>query len=119
MSGLSTSASISFGCAFVAGRKRVPNPAAGNTAFRICISSGSSLDHGSEAEPPSPAEEMNDDRRVSLNPLAQRNAAAIVGITLVGPIDKERLADNGSAIDKSPVAAVVAVVAVITHHKKT
>src|SRR3954462_14839152 len=33
--GLSTSGSISFGCAFVAGRKRVPRPAAGNTALRI------------------------------------------------------------------------------------
>src|SRR5437764_13705156 len=33
MSGLSTSGNISFGCALVAGRKRVPNPAAGNTAF--------------------------------------------------------------------------------------
>src|SRR5262249_41792229 len=35
MIGLSTSGSISFGCAFVAGRKRVPSPAAGKTAFRI------------------------------------------------------------------------------------
>src|SRR5438309_8924199 len=34
MMGLSTSGSISFGCALVAGRKRVPNPAAGNTALR-------------------------------------------------------------------------------------
>src|SRR5690348_7619022 len=36
MIGLSTSGSISLGCAFVAGRKRVPSPAAGNTAFRTC-----------------------------------------------------------------------------------
>ena len=35
MTGLSTSTSISFGCALVAGRKRVPRPAAGKTAFRI------------------------------------------------------------------------------------
>src|SRR5919107_3170784 len=34
MTGLSTSGSISFGWAFVAGRKRVPHPAAGKTAFR-------------------------------------------------------------------------------------
>src|SRR5579862_4070707 len=34
MSGLSTSANISFGWAFVAGRNRVPSPAAGKTAFR-------------------------------------------------------------------------------------
>jgi hypothetical protein len=34
MSGLSTSGSISFGIALVAGRKRVPSPAAGNTALR-------------------------------------------------------------------------------------
>src|SRR5881296_1976007 len=33
--GLSTSGSISFGCALVAGRNRVPSPAAGNTALRM------------------------------------------------------------------------------------
>src|SRR5437867_7531136 len=32
--GLSTRGSISFGCAFVAGRNRVPRPAAGKTALR-------------------------------------------------------------------------------------
>src|SRR6202162_2739839 len=37
MIGLSTSGSISFGCALVAGRNRVPQPAAGNTAFRTRI----------------------------------------------------------------------------------
>src|SRR5215469_5212206 len=35
MSGLSTTGSISFGLALVAGRKRVPRPATGNTAVRI------------------------------------------------------------------------------------
>src|SRR5438477_996759 len=35
ISGLSTTGSISFGLAFVAGRKRVPMPATGNTAFVI------------------------------------------------------------------------------------
>jgi hypothetical protein len=37
MIGLSTTGSISFGCALVAGKKRVPNPAAGNTALRTFI----------------------------------------------------------------------------------
>src|SRR5579884_3164564 len=37
MMGLSTSGNISFGWAFVAGKKRVPNPAAGNTALRTLI----------------------------------------------------------------------------------
>src|SRR6267378_3674774 len=35
--GLSTTVSISFGCAFVAGRKRVPSPAAGRTALRTLL----------------------------------------------------------------------------------
>src|ERR1700712_1878136 len=35
MRGLSTRQSISFGVALVAGKKRVPIPAAGNTALRI------------------------------------------------------------------------------------
>src|SRR5207302_5441272 len=34
MSGLSTTGSISLGCALVAGRNRVPRPAAGRTALR-------------------------------------------------------------------------------------
>ena len=34
MIGLSTTESISLGCDFVAGRKRVPRPAAGNTTLR-------------------------------------------------------------------------------------
>src|SRR5260370_7432417 len=34
MVGLSTSGSISFGCALVTGRNRVPSPAAGNIALR-------------------------------------------------------------------------------------
>src|SRR5438045_6674318 len=42
MMGLSTTGSISLGCAFVAGRKRVPRPAAGNTALRIAVT-GSTL----------------------------------------------------------------------------
>src|SRR6478672_13979758 len=37
--GLSTSGSISFGCAFVAGRNRVPSPAAGKTALRAFMAS--------------------------------------------------------------------------------
>src|SRR5262249_17977686 len=37
MIGLSTSGSISFGCALVAGRNRVPSPAAGKTALRTLI----------------------------------------------------------------------------------
>ena len=37
MIGLSTSGSISLGCALVAGRNRVPHPAAGKTAFRTRI----------------------------------------------------------------------------------
>src|SRR6188508_1968885 len=37
MIGLSTSGSISLGCALVAGRNRVPQPAAGKTALRTRI----------------------------------------------------------------------------------
>src|SRR5579875_561436 len=37
MMGLSTSASISLGIAFVAGKNRVPKPAAGKTALRTFI----------------------------------------------------------------------------------
>src|SRR5438094_9986939 len=60
--GLSTNGSISFGCAFVAGRNRVPRPAAGNTALRTIMASSylgpssarvsppDALEHGDEGE---------------------------------------------------------------------
>src|SRR5437867_11985374 len=44
ISGLSTNGSISLGCALVAGRKRVPSPAAGNTALRMRITSEKPLE---------------------------------------------------------------------------
>src|SRR5690349_18447782 len=37
INGLSTTVSISFGIALVAGRMRVPRPATGNTALRTCL----------------------------------------------------------------------------------
>src|ERR1700684_4680380 len=43
MMGLSTSGSISLGWALVAGRKRVPRPAAGNTALPTFMGMGRSL----------------------------------------------------------------------------
>ena len=61
MIGLSTSGSISLGCALVAGRNRVPRPAAGKTAFRIrsstasmlhsCVASHLEMRHRPESEP--------------------------------------------------------------------
>src|SRR5690242_19153092 len=45
--GLSTRGSISFGCALVTGRKRVPRPAAGKIALRtVMIDNLSREDHG-------------------------------------------------------------------------
>ena len=46
ISGLSTTGSISLGCALVAGRKRVPKPATGNTALRMRVEE---VDMGSSA----------------------------------------------------------------------
>src|SRR5687767_612962 len=43
IAGLSTTGSISFGWAFVAGRNRVPRPAAGMTALVTTIEGGPSL----------------------------------------------------------------------------
>src|SRR4051794_18911855 len=50
MSGRSTTVSISFGIALVAGRKRVPRPATGNTALRtFCIMSPKARPAGTSA----------------------------------------------------------------------
>src|SRR3989442_11224793 len=86
--GLSTSGSISLGWAFVAGRNRVPNPAAGKTAFVmriVLISSHSltgcalsglhslrSLNHRAHAEPTRPVEEVERDEQIIVQPFPQR-----------------------------------------------
>src|SRR5947207_16027817 len=50
ISGLSTTGSISFGTALVAGRMRVPRPATGNTALRtgFCMTSSIGFTRGGE-----------------------------------------------------------------------
>src|ERR1700745_1016609 len=50
ISGLSTTGSISLGIALVAGRKRVPRPATGNTALRIFIGSLRALFNGERGQ---------------------------------------------------------------------
>src|ERR1700722_14809113 len=48
--------------------------------------------------------------------LPESAIASVIGAGSVdGPIDKKRVTHNGVAVDKSPVAAVLAVVAIITH----
>src|SRR5262245_1831725 len=48
--GLSTSGNISLGCAFVAGRNRVPRPAAGNTPLRTCMDITTPRSHADRGE---------------------------------------------------------------------
>src|SRR5215510_9920526 len=87
MRGLSTSGSISFGWALVAGRNRVPNPAAGKTAFAMRISLLSPvaflLNHRADAEPASSVEEVHRDQKIVVHPLPQRFVSWYVRITLV------------------------------------
>src|SRR6185503_20923754 len=68
MIGLSTTGSISFGCALVAGRNRVPRPAAGMTALRtrLAMSSARFLAEGALLAPdqtPDVASMARDDDR--------------------------------------------------------
>src|SRR5215831_7880798 len=50
MIGLSTSGSISLGCALVAGRNRVPRPAAGNTPLRTRMDMTTPRSHADRGE---------------------------------------------------------------------
>src|SRR5207249_12148241 len=56
--GLSTRGSISFGCAFVAGRNRVPRPAAGKTPLRTLTRS--SYRSGSRSPTPDALHDRHD-----------------------------------------------------------
>src|SRR5437773_4804441 len=91
--GLSTRGSISFGCAFVAGRNRVPRPAAGNTALRTIMASSylappsalapssaraappDALEHGDEGED-APSLEEDEHRLVRRGVLQQDRGQA-------------------------------------------
>src|SRR5438067_11455099 len=68
MIGLSTSGSISLGCAFVAGRKRVPSPAAGNTPLRTFIGTlyicGRSVPRADAADPLEDGDDRQHARRL-------------------------------------------------------
>jgi hypothetical protein len=56
IAGLSTTGSISFGVALVAGRKRVPSPAAGITALVTAPAAGTDVEGGCvEVMPPTVA----------------------------------------------------------------
>ena len=49
-------------------------------------------------------------------PLPESAVASVIGAGGVdGPIDKKGMAHDGVAIDKSPVAAVLAMIAIISH----
>src|SRR5512139_644638 len=58
ISGLSTTGSISLGLALVAGRKRVPRPATGNTAVRMCFMSLARLTACNSLRSPTPADSI-------------------------------------------------------------
>src|SRR5579859_3741335 len=92
MSGLSTTGSISLGLALVAGRKRVPRPATGNTAVRIA------------------------DLETVIPSFSSRGSHALIGA--LGPLEYGRLQGvPGAALGAMPVpadadqAAVLALVA--------
>src|SRR5215475_4762914 len=111
--GLSTSGSISLGCAFVAGRNRVPSPAAGKTAFDMRIFY--LFNHCADAEPARPIEEMKGDGRVPVEPFTKCSFSRHIRVAFVGPVHEERFSDNFIPGHKSPVSAVVAIVAVVSH----
>src|SRR5882724_2736359 len=47
--------------------------------------------------------------------LAEGSVGVVVAGCVDGPVDKERAAHDGFAVDKAPVAAVGAVVAIVAH----
>src|SRR5690348_3479225 len=79
MSGLSTTGSISLGLALVAGRKRVPRPATGNTAVRI-----TGLEAGVIAYSPRLPRPSGRPHRMlgTLGPLEDRRLQAVPRVTL-------------------------------------
>src|SRR5262245_29938047 len=90
ISGLSTRGSISFGWALVAGRNRVPSPAAGKTALvmRMFLFVLFLLNHRADAEPACSIEEMDGDEKIVVQPFAKRLISGNVGIAFIRPVDE-------------------------------
>src|SRR5262245_41332501 len=73
--------------------------------------------HGAGAQPARFGKEMRGDRGRMFEPLPHRHFLGI-GLVVVGPVDEERLSDKVFTWGRTPEPAVVAVVPVVTHHKK-
>src|SRR5487761_1988548 len=101
MTGLSTSGSISLGWALVAGRKRVPHPAAGKTALRTRM--GPRTDRRGRLLP-GRDRLLNRARPVYEGPasrprgsVAQRGAAAVAAVSCPGAVPRPEPARRAAA----------------------
>src|SRR5438093_12667096 len=74
---------------------------------------------GADAEPPRLVKEMNGNGEITIEPFAKILVAWYIRIAFIGPVDKKRLANNLVPCNEAPIAAVVAVVAIIPHHQVT
>src|SRR5262245_44114693 len=61
---------------------------------------------------------MNGDGKVLLAPICPASFACNIWIAFIGPIHKQRPADNCVPLDGAPKPAVVTVVSIIAHYEK-
>src|SRR5262245_7179011 len=103
--GTSTIGSISFGTALVAGRKRVPSPAAGITAFRTCaIAEDLSIAVGHrrcDGSARSAAAERTDDHQLG----AGRDRRVEVVLALAGDVENDVAAHPTLLVDHAEAKA--------------
>src|SRR2546425_525077 len=72
-----------------------------------------------DAEPPRLVKEMNGNGEITIEPFVKTLVAWYIRIAFIGPVDKKRLPNNLVPCNEAPIAAVVAVVAIIPHHQVT
>src|SRR5262249_7179652 len=62
---------------------------------------------------------MNGNSEITIEPFAKTLVAWYIRIAFIGPVDKKRLPNNLVPCNEAPIAAIVAVVAIIAHHQVT
>src|SRR5882672_10821398 len=76
-----------------------------------------SVNHMQHAVPPGSREEVCEHRHKAFEGASGRFVLVVLAPGLVRPVDQERFSFDVVAAQKSPVAAVLRVVAIVAHHE--
>src|SRR5215469_6384079 len=87
------------------------------TALLQLVDAKTSSHHPESPPPPGLIEKVNDHVSQKASAVARRRALILIGRRLERPIYEQGTADHIVAGNKAPISAVVADIAIVTHHE--